>query len=231
MKKKILVIALCALGCNIAFANDAKAVSGPVFGLQAGYSEATGSTPSRTYYEGGVSRGGSINYNGNVNFGGFIGYDFAVTDYLTIGPEIGINYTPNIYTNDMNLDTGSESGVRYNSLNVPIMLTGKFITPIGINAFLKGGINFQNLNAHNVTCGAGIPCASAQSQNAWTGVIAAGLGYQIDNFNIFAQYMYIFGDNASSLFGGANNQFTTTMPGKALSQSIITGGVSYTFPV
>ena len=100
------------------------------------------------------------------------------------------------------------------------MATVKFVAPFGLNVFAKGGLNYQYADV-SASC-SGIPGCGTQrdSNSAWTGVLAGGVGYQINTINIFAQYMYIFGKDLQNL---ENN--------KAVEQGIITGGVSITLPM
>jgi hypothetical protein len=208
MKKKIIALGLGLMGSMVANAADAKAITGIVFGGQIGYSSGFDAPAS----------GGGVTYtNGNVNFGGLVGYDFALTDMFSVGAEVDVNYTPDIFE-----VSGAGQSIKYSSLNVPIMITGKFVLPIGLNLFAKGGINYQRLNATCSGNAVSAICDAVETTNAqWNGVLAAGVGYQIESLNVFAQYMYVFGKKINDT---SDNDGTWA-------QGIITGGVSYTLPM
>lgn len=200
MKKSLIALAIAIGGVGMAQA-DSKAQTGLVYTVQGGYSL-------------GFSPASEVDDHGNFTYGGSVGYDFALADFLAIGPEVGINYTSDIakYSNA----TGSQE---ISLMNVPIMARAKFIIPdYGFNVFIKGGINYQRINTDGSATGIGMPSGD---ENNWNGVAAAGLGYQIDTFNVFAQYMVIFGQDLK----------TSLDSGDTIGQNIITGGVSYTLPM
>ncbi len=182
------------------------AETGFVFGVLAGFSNYSGGD---TFTD---AVPASSRSSGMFNFGGMIGYDQALAKMFSLGIELGINYTPDI------IKTSGGSSVTMDALNVPLMLTGKFVLPIGLNIFLKGGVNYQHNTCNGSFSGTGITCSNS---NNLSGVIAGGLGWQLGNFNLFGQYMYIFGDSLTS----------TGTPDGAIEQSILVGGVSYTLPL
>jgi len=240
MKKKVIAVALGVglMGSMAANAEDAKAVTGLVFGLQVGYASGFDAPSGQSVTiptGGGTSVNGSHSItNGNVNFGGLVGYDFAITEMFSLGVEVDINYTPDMVKNSIS-GGGSIPGGSFNisadnntsSLNIPLMLTGKMVLPSGMNLFVKGGIDYQRISSSN-SCSASIdfitvPCDLSSDESTysnWNGVLAAGVGYQIQSFNVFAQYMYVFGQKISN--------YETN---KTLAQGIITGGVSYSLPM
>ncbi len=205
----------------LANAEDSKAQTGLMFGLNVGYAN-------------GFAKESNVNApkfsrtikSGNVNFGGFVGYDYAVLERLSIGMEIGINYTPNIYELGLNINTVGNAKLKFSTLNIPFLLKVKLITEMGFNLFLKGGINYQRLSADIASCSSTLVAPTFCTDfhnvygNNWRPVIAGGIGYQVKRFNIFAQYMYVFGNTLDTF---ANN--------KALAQGNITGGVSYILPI
>jgi hypothetical protein len=200
MESRKLISLLLILTSLSAYA-ETKAISGPFISAQTGYS-------SGFNHENTAIRSTST---GDVNFGGSLGYDFAINDSVVLGAEVNINYTPNIssYT------VPSLSG-KLDSLVLPFLGTVKYVLPIGLNFFAKGGIAYQRLT--NELSGIVNKTASSTS---WNGVIAGGIGWQISSFNIFAQYMYLFGDDLTDWNSSSINNTT-------LSQQMITGGVSYT---
>ncbi|MDC0534996.1 porin family protein [Francisellaceae bacterium] len=224
MNKKIMAIALCACSVNFALAESvepkapskARAVTGLVLGVQAGF--ASGFNPPDTRNVSGTNYSVSTT-SGGFNFGGLVGYDVAINDRFSVGVEVDINYTPDIYKESANFG-GISGDDSLNLLNIPIMATAKFVAPFGLNVFAKGGLNYQYADVSS-SC-SGVPGCGTQtaSNSAWTGVLAAGVGYQINTINIFAQYMYIFGKDLQNL-----------QDNKAVEQGILTGGVSYTLPM
>ena len=210
MKKKILAatLGLSLLGFSFANAGDNNmATTGVVFGAQAGF--AAGFNPPD------LNGASGSTTNAGFNFGGFVGYDVAVSKMFAVGAEVGINYTPDMYK--INIDGLGNADLSL--LNIPIMATAKFYTPIGLNVFAKGGLNFQNADVSG-SCSLGSICSGSQSNNNWTGVLAGGIGYKIQQLNIFAQYMYVFG-----------NDLDNYSDSKAVAQGILTGGVSFTLPM
>jgi opacity protein-like surface antigen len=228
MKKRILAAALLTYSTSFVMAESvepknpskARAMTGLVLGAQAGFS--SGFNPPDIINSG--SGNASIsNSSGGFNFGGFIGYDFAINDRFSVGAEIDINYTPDIYKADAS--AGNDSfDYDLSILNVPIMATAKYVAPFGLNVFAKGGINYQRAYQSG-SCSGFTGCGSTltESDSNWTGVLAGGVGYQLNKVNIFAQYMYIFGTDLDSYLNSSDS--------KAIKQGIITGGVSITLPM
>jgi hypothetical protein len=183
------------------------ATTGIVFGVLAGYSNYSGGDT----FTNAVTA--SSRSSGMFNFGGMLGYDLALAKMFSLGLEIDINYTPDI------IKTSGGTEVTMDALNVPLMLTGKFVLPIGLNIFIKGGVNYQhNSCSGSFSSSSGINCSNS---NKLSGVLAGGIGWQLSNFNFFGQYMYIFGDSLTA----------TGTSGSAIEQSILVGGVSYTLPL
>lgn len=184
MKKTIATLmATAVLASSVAYANSNIATSGMTFSANVGY--ATPSGDLKAEKDDGVSAS-----NGNVSFGGAIGYDFAISQMFTLGAEVGVQYTP-----DFAKESEDGASLKESVLSVPILAVAKFYVPNvdGLNLFAKAGIAYNHWKAK----GSGsiddieglIPVPSA-SNNNWNGVVAAGVGYDINNFNIFAQYTY-----------------------------------------
>ncbi len=118
--------------------------------------------------------------NGNASYGLAMGYDFAINPMVTIGPEVGLQYAPDFSKIESTTSNDSE---KQTNLSIPLMVAVKFYIPDveGLSLFAKGGLAYNHwkidgdVSLHDVN---------------WNGVLGGGIGYDINQFNIFAQYTY-----------------------------------------
>lgn len=189
MKKIISSFATIALlSAGVAQANTNIARSGMTFSANVGYSIPTGDFKANQsdVPDGSVS-------NNNVSFGGAIGYDYAISEMFTVGAEVGIQYMP-----DFAKESEDGGSITQSNLSVPILAVGKFYVPNvdGLNLFAKAGIAYNHWKASGsgsievVDPDPATIAIPSASDNNWNAVVAAGVGYDINNFNIFAQYTY-----------------------------------------
>lgn len=217
--KKIIISVILVSGIFttiLSSAKDSISTTGFIFGINAGYAAGFNKEEniSTNFFSGNFK-------SGNINFGGFVGYDYAISKTFSFGAEVDLNYTPNIYKIDIYVPEAGSLTRKYNTLNFPLLITGKATFPIGFNLFVKGGVNYQKISSRVTSCSDKL-CDNAVDRNGnnWNGVLATGFGYQMSKFNIFAQYMYIFGNILSEL-----------TERKSLAQSNITAGISYVLAI
>ncbi|WHN65196.1 outer membrane beta-barrel protein [Cysteiniphilum sp. QT6929] len=136
--------------------------------------------------------------NGNIAGGLLIGYDFALSPMFSVGVELGGQYFNKIAKNDAG---------KLNMWSVPLFATAKFYIPgaMGLNVFGKAGYAYNKLTGDT----------DGMATNLWRPVAATGLGFQISQINIFAQYQYnwlpLYGYNAG--------------------ESTVSVGLTYTLPM
>ena len=176
--------------------------SGVVFGLQAGISGFQGQpdcAPGTTTYQAGFIGGATI------------GYDYAVTPTVAVGIESGFNYSPQTYKQEF-----SAGGLtsKIDTMNISLLVTAKYLTPINVTVFGKAGYSW---NRYKISSDA--PDGSV-TYNTFSPMVAAGFGYQLQNFHFFGQYTHTFGKDLDNL-GGKNTISTNT----------VTAGVTYSLPL
>ena len=176
---------------------------GLVVGGQAGYATVSYDAPSGLEKE-----------NGNAIYGAFVGLDYNIIPQLSVGAEVGMNYGYKLLKVS---DNSGNYGELKNTYVIPVLATVKYLTPVGINIFAKAGGAYVNQRAYEN--GADVNGNSSNTISAIKVALAGGVGYMWNNWNFFAQYMYVLGDKSPS----SDND---TLP-----VSAITGGVSYTFPL
>lgn len=145
-------------------------------GLQLGYSHTQG---SNTYQ---LTPESSLTKKGNITYGAYLGYEqFVVGDYFKLGAEASYYYSYNA----LNTDTGQAGNLSL----LPVMVVGKVVFPYNFNAFVKAGYAYINFDGMDVNSSSLRPSA------------AGGVGYSIDNIDIFAQALYISFSNVESNYG------------------------------
>lgn len=142
--------------------------------------------------------------NGNIMGGIFFGYDFALTNFLSIGPEIGINYGHNVEQ----VHLINDETIRQDQVTAPLFFKVKLVTPFGLNVFGKAGYAFNQF-----TVDESIKEDFKLPEHSFNPAFAGGVGFQIYNFNIFAQATY----------------YDLEDDGTKAGTSVYTGGISYTF--
>ncbi|MBK2125360.1 outer membrane beta-barrel protein [Fangia hongkongensis] len=217
--KKTMIAAAVASTLIAGSAFAAGAQTGLVLGGNLGYGYAQNGT-----IKNGLEGSGNQS-NGGLAGGVFVGYDYAISKMISVGVEADLQYAHNVAGGSGKYDyfvADGASSYRTNVFSLPLFLTAKFYVPgvNGLNVFGKFGYAYNrvttvssatdNLIGFNVN-----DSKLSQTTNLWRPVMAGGIGYQIDNVNIFAQYQYNFLRN-----GGNNSGYST-----------FTGGVSYTLPM
>ncbi|WP_235826905.1 outer membrane protein [Facilibium subflavum] len=202
MMKKIIAtsIVTATLASGSAFAAGAQ--TGVVIGGDIGYTMPSG------YLKDIDPDSTADNKNGNIAGGIFIGYDMALSQMLSVGLELDGQYAYNLAKT-----TDSGITVKVSNLSIPLFLTGKFYIPNtgGLNLFGKAGYAYNRLN---VSADAGSNASLSDNTNLWRPVVAGGVGYQLQQFNIFAQYQYNW-----LPYQGQNGGYST-----------LSLGLSYTIP-
>lgn len=130
---------------------------------------------------------------GNVAGGLFVGYDYASSPMFTAGVELGAQYAyepTKLKATVLGAQT-FEAKIK-GILSIPLFLTGKFYIPHtgGLNVFAKAGYAFNRLEIEGNTSGVLGSNSATDNINLWRPVVAGGIGYQLQQFNIFAQYQY-----------------------------------------
>ena len=191
----------------------AGAQSGFVLGAKAGYTFVGGPINN---IKNELGEGASVQIGGFS--GGLIaGYDFAVTDIMSVGIELDPQY--------MNLLSGKQDdgpSVKINMFSLPVLATFKVYLPdTGFNAFAKAGVAYNRPSTS-------VSSLSTSSKAIYSPVVSAGIGWQISDFNLFVEYQYQYAKTAALLSGG-NDQDTHSLSGTNL--STLSAGMTYTIPV
>ena len=192
MIKKIVLASVVAASLASTSVMAEGAQTGVVVGLYGGYAK-----PFNGWMKDSADLTGFK--SGNFAGGGLIGFDFALNPMFSVGVEADAQYFYKIAktsANKMNLYTGI------------LFLTGKVYIPEtgGLNLFAKAGyaLNKRNGDLHSTT-----------PKTLYRPSAAGGVGYQIDNINIFGEFQY----NWMKLYG-KNSGYGAAFV-----------GVSYTFPM
>ena len=151
-------------------------------------------------------------FAGIILEGGIIGYDFGLNRIMSCGLETGFNYGYKINNLSGDLHT--------NIMTIPLMATLKIYIPNlnGINFFVKGGaaVSYQQITDEKYN--------ENKKKLDYKPIAKIGVGWQLQNFNIFMQYSYIFGKNWNSL----DNKNDDT---PIISFNSLTLGFTYNLPV
>lgn len=189
MIKKIVLASVIAasLASTSVMANEA--TTGVVVGLYGGYAKPL---------NGWMKNAGSGGETGNFAGGGLLGFDFALNPMFSVGVEADAQYFYKIAKN------GSQKLNIYTGI---LFLTGKVYIPEtgGLNLFAKAGYALNKLNGDT----------GSYPKTLYRPSAAGGIGYQIDNINIFGEFQY----NWMKLYG----------KGSGYGAAFV--GASYTFPV
>ncbi len=204
MTKKVFVL---MLGCGALLStSNAAAITGVTFGGGLGYSYFTG---------GGVTKvndpkGMPFN-NGNISASGSVGYDYALTSSFSLGVEVGIQYANNTIRG-LREASGNDVGM----LSIPVFAVAKYYIPhaLGMNIFAKAGYAYNDIKGASTSHYEDNPSGDTQDLNIWRPVLAGGVGYQLNQFNIFSEYQYNW----------------LPYSGKSFGVSSISVGLSYTLP-
>ncbi|WP_440615983.1 outer membrane protein [Cysteiniphilum sp. 6C5] len=217
MKKIIATtVAAAALISGSAFAAGAQ--TGLVVGGNLGLATPTGKLKLDDQYNAAKNLGATSasQDTGNIAGGLFIGYDYALSPMLTVGVELGGQYAYEVSKLSATVSGLSGDG-KVSVVTVPLFLTSKFYIPHtgGLNVFAKAGYAYNRVNE---TYNGDLATAAGLSDmhiNLWRPVVAGGIGYQLQQFNIFAQYQYNW-----LPYKGENSGLGT-----------LSAGVAYTLPM
>ena len=231
MNKKLLITSLSILALTISGVSLASAKTGLAIGVSAGFQNyITNLQPSNVNTR--------IKPNGNFNVNGILGYDYALNNNLSIGLETGVGYTNAIAGGEqgpVNKPEDIESW-NENQLQVPVLATVKYYLPVldnNISVFGKFGYSYVRQQAKSNGTPAMGELVSAANYTKWLPTLAAGLGYNIYNFNVFTEYTYVMGSTPSS-----NNSIPSNIENggersdhTVFSSGAVTVGVTYTFAI
>lgn len=136
--------------------------------------------------------------NYSVVGGATLGFDYAIKSWWSLGIESGFFYSPKNadYTAKFPDNTPVELYTDY--YNIPVLLTSKFVTPIGFTFFVKGGMTYmnQNIKFSSATI-TGQEFDESVSTSKWLPMAGVGVGYQIYAAEITLQYNHIFGKGSN----------------------------------
>jgi hypothetical protein len=183
--------------------SNMKIISTLAFSLCSTYAFASSSWVLGVQYGNGasnISTGSSISTNkGSSYYGGTIGYDTDILKTFVIGLETGYfqGYLASV------------SNQKVKNQIIPILIKGKLHLPLGFNLFAKTGVAWVKPESNS----------TYNWKNTWNYTAAGGIGYQFFSFDLFAQYMQIFGKG--EIQGGSS--------GYSSNVKAITGGISYNF--
>lgn len=196
--KKIIATTVAAASLISVSAFAAGAQTGLVLGGSVGYTMPTGNIKD-------LAGTGFNNKNGNIAGSLLIGYDYALSPLFSVGIELDGQYAYQLSKSSL----GANS-VKLSNVSVPLFLTGKFFIPkaMGLNIFGKAGYAYNRLLYKTEGT------LSANDTTLWRPVVAGGIGFQVQQFNIFAEYQYNWlpyqGLNAG--YGTASLGLTYTLP-------------------
>lgn len=175
--KKIIATTVAAATLISGAAFAAGAQTGLVLGGSVGYTMPTGGAKD-------LGGAGWDNKNGNIAGSLLIGYDYALSPLFSVGVELDGQYAYEI-------SKSSLAGNKYklSNVSVPLFLTGKFFIPeaMGLNVFGKAGYAYNRLSGKVEVSGGS---STTTNTNLWRPVVAGGVGFQLQQFNIFAEYQY-----------------------------------------
>ncbi len=214
MSKKLIFtfVAICS-SCFMLTATSAQASLNPFSAKTGLYIGAQGG-----YAQNNLNYDGSLPVKvdrGNIYGGANVGFEFALASEFAIGAETGVFYGKDISSVETELGT-NDTKIEISNLIVPVMGTIKFVSPIGINLFAKGGAAYLRPSATESGTS-----YSVNWDSTWAPIAAAGVGYQIGPVDIFGQYTHIFGKKDVN-FGSSN---------KVSNIDAVTLGVNFMFPL
>ena len=175
MKKIILTTAIStALIASSVYAAG-PATSGVVLSGEGSYSTIANTTKES------VAGGPSAESAASTGFGlgGYVGYDYAITDHVTIGGKTGYFHSFGL-GKFANKNVGSLPGEedKYTSDNIPILVNAKYYFNSGLYLGGETGVNFQKFT----TKATGSAVQNASDSSNWNPqyVIGGLVGYQIN---------------------------------------------------
>ena len=176
--KKIIITSIAAVSLisGVVFADSAPAKSGIILSGAGFWTAPTGTVDQVDGYPK-VGEGFGV--------GAYVGYDYAITEHITVGAKGGYNYS---------MDLLKDKNSSLNASQIPLMLTGKYFFDSGWLVGAEGGINWQKLSASDDN--------ATISSNSWNIAPIAGLmgGYQWKNgISLTGNADYIFGKDVQDM--------------------------------
>jgi len=156
----------------------AKSQTGLVVSAQYGVGQPYGDfrSPSFIFFRPNYTKNGG-------QFGGLnLGFDFFMTNFMTLGVETGVQ--------GGDISKSSDRRSRENKVglvSVPAMVKAKFYLVKGLNVFGKGGVAYNTIITHRDVTNT---LSAGFKDSNFDPVVALGLGYAINKVNIFLQYQY-----------------------------------------
>lgn len=224
IKKTTLISLFCLYGAGSAFAapaistnNDSRSLL--IIGGNVGYTMPTGNLKGKD--DSIVDMGVRINEkakNGNIAGGVFLGYEFIVNDMFNVGTELHAQYAHDVTKMEYSAAGMDNQNFSVAFISIPLFITSKFYIPhaYGVNLFTKAGYAFNR--AFLKTKGDGVEYKfrnEEKAENLWRPVVAAGIGYQIDKYNVAVTYQYNWLPS-----GGENQGFSTISFGCSLTMPV-----------
>lgn len=193
--RKLVLFASASISLSgIAFANNSSTVA-PVSQNNVYVSGEIGygslDTPDHDLPEVLSHSSGSIAASANIGFTKLI---YRNIDNLLIGVELGYDYNgQSKYTQGSGDDAVNMEVV---SSDLHFLATATYLLPSGINIFAKTGPAYvkQDLDFSSGQDDSHFSTETSKSQ--FKPMVAAGIGYQFKNLNIYFQYNHIFGKDA-----------------------------------
>ncbi|WHN65116.1 outer membrane beta-barrel protein [Cysteiniphilum sp. QT6929] len=174
------LMAILATSLLIASGNaqmQAQAQTGLLAGVKLGYSLPSGDFKNL------LKNSNNSTKDGGISGGFFTGFDYAINPIISVGAEWGADYAHQFSQVSDSTNTGN---LKLSLLSIPLFITSKLYVPgvSGLNVFGKVGY------AYNRISGKLSDVSSDISSSHFDPVVAAGVGYKIAQFNLFAQYQY-----------------------------------------
>jgi opacity protein-like surface antigen len=162
-------------------------------------------TPTKKLYNTAEMANGSASVNrGSFAYGAHLGYDFALTQNVLLGPELGY------YSNGLSQYKGSDAGVfsdkvkvRSNDIDLLAKLTYMFFN--GWNVFGKAGVARVTQKFDAVTAFGTTLASAKKTEHQYKPELGIGVGYEFgSNIGFTVSYHHIFGTNSSNFRTKAN---------------------------
>lgn len=177
MKKIILTTAISTALIASSIYAAGPATSGLVFSGEGSYSMIA----NQLDWENGLLKSSAST---GFGLGGYVGYDYAITDNVTIGAKTGYFHSFGLgKLHAFNFDTKATSN------NIPLLLNAKYYFNSGLYLGGETGINFQKVNYGNSQL-------FGDDKSSWNAqyVIGGLVGYQINkNISIDGSFDYMTG--------------------------------------
>ena len=198
--KKIILsvtVSAAALALSPATFASVKASTGVLFGAQLGYS-------FLDVYPTTISGQTSKLSKKPFAWGVLAGYDYAFSDTLQAGIEIGYH----------SYGIAQYGPIKFSQAAADLLVKAAYVSSTGLNTFVKGGIArmYRDIITSSATS------TTYNDLKKFKPEIAIGLGYIFaDNINVYVSYDHLFGGDKDDLWNNPQ------------SVNLVMAGVSYTF--